>query len=134
MRGPFGACSFFADISKAFMESILEEKGFVMEIKNMTSHAINLLIDGMYVEYPPTGVVPRIATIEADIDGCYPFAAVKVLYGDIQDLPEPEDNVILIVSKMCCDARPNRPDLWYPTRLVRDEGGRIVGCDALAHL
>lgn len=105
-----------------------------MKIKNCTPHAINLLVNGEYVEYPPCGTVPRVSTVELPIGNDYPFTAVKVEYGDVQDLPDEEEDVILIVSKMCADARPARKDLWYPARLVRDEAGRIVGCDALAHL
>ena len=106
----------------------------MMEIRNLTPHAINLLVDGEYVEYPSCGTVPRVSSIELPVEGDYPFEAVTVEYGDIQNLPAPEAGVILVVSKMCCDAAPNRRDLWYPARLVRDEQGRIVGCDALARL
>ena len=105
-----------------------------MKIRNLTPHAINLLVNGEYVEYPPDGIVPRVSSVELPIEGDYPFEAVKVEYGDVQDLPEPEEGVVLVVSKMCADARPFRRDLWYPARLVRDEKGRIVGCDALACL
>lgn len=105
-----------------------------MKIRNLTPHAVNLLVNGEYVEYPPDGVVPRVSTVELPIEEEFPFEAVKVVYGDVCDLPDPEENVILIVSKMCADARPARRDLWYPTKLVRDEQGRIVGCDALACL
>lgn len=105
-----------------------------MEIKNMTPHSVNLRINGEYVEYPPCGVVPRVSAIELPIEGDFPFEAVKVEYGDVQNLPDPEEGVLLIVSKMCADARPHRRDLWYSAKLVRDEAGRIVGCDALACL
>lgn len=105
-----------------------------MELKNYTPHAINLLVNGEYVEYPPAGPASRVATIEQTIDNDLPFETVKVTYGNVQNLPDPEEGVLLIVSKMCCDACPDRADLWYPSRLVRDEAGRIVGCDALAHL
>lgn len=105
-----------------------------MEIRNLTPHAVRLLVNGEYVEYPPDGVVPRVATLELPIEGDFPFEAVKVVYGDVQDLPDPEEDVLLIVSKMCADARPHRRDLWYPSRLVRDDAGRIVGCDTLACL
>ena len=105
-----------------------------MEIKNLTPHALNLKINGEYVEYPPDGKVPRLSTVEVPIEGDFPFEAVTVEYGDIRDLPDPEEGIILVVSKMCADARPERRDLWYPTRFVRDETGRIVGCDALARI
>lgn len=105
-----------------------------MEIKNLTPHAINLLIDGEYVEYPSSGKAPRVSEHQIALEGNYPFEAVRIEYQEVQDLPEPEDGVVLIVSKMVCDARPSRRDLWYPAKLVRDEAGRIVGCDALARL
>ena len=105
-----------------------------MKIRNLTPHTIRLRVGNEYVEYPPHGKAPRISTVEVPIEGNYPFEAVRVEYGDIQDLPEPQQDVVLIVSKMCADARPNRRDLWYPARLVRDEEGRIIGCDALARL
>lgn len=105
-----------------------------MKIKNYTPHPINLLVNGEFIEYPVCGPAPRLATHIVAIEGDYPFEAVKVEYGDVQDLPEPEEDVILIVSKMCCDAVPDRPDLWYPTEFVRDEQGRITGCRALARV
>ena len=102
-------------------------------IKNLTPHAINLIVDKEQIVLEPEGVVPRVATIEHKLDdGEYPFVAVEIDYGEIVDLPEPEEGVILVVSKMCCDASPGRKDLWYPTRLLRDEKGRIVACGALA--
>lgn len=105
-----------------------------MKIRNLTPHDITLLVDGEWVVLQPDGPAPRVATVELPIDEDLPFAGVKVEYGDLQDLPPYEDGVLLIVSKLCCDAAPSRSDLWYPTRLVRDDAGRIVGCGALARV
>lgn len=105
-----------------------------MELRNLTPHAINLLVNGEMVEIPVYGPVPRVSSYELPIEGDFPFVGVKVIYGDIENLPPEEEGVALIVSKMCCDAAPERHDLWYPTRLIRDEAGRIVGCGALAQV
>ena len=104
-----------------------------MEIRNFTPHVVNLLVNGELVEIPVYGPAPRVSSHELPIEGDFPFESVKVVYGDINGLPPEEEGVVLIVSKMCCDAAPERRDLWYPTRLIRDEEGRIIGCGALAH-
>ena len=105
-----------------------------MKIRNLTPHPVNLFVGNEWVVLPPDGPAPRVATIEVPINEDLPFVGVKVEYGDIQDLPPQEDGVALIVSLLCCQAAPERPDLWYPTRLVRDEQGHVVGCGALARI
>ena len=105
-----------------------------MKIKNLTPHTVNLLIGGERVAIEPDGPAPRLSTHEEMISNDLGFDLVRVVYGNIENLPDPEPETMLIVSKMCCDAAPGRTDLVYPTRLVRDDQGRIVGCDALARL
>ena len=105
-----------------------------MKIRNLTPHTINLLVGDKFVEYPPDGPAPRVSEHHVEIEGDFPFKAVKVEYGDIVDLPDPEEGTILVVSKMCADARPKRRDLWYPAKLLRDDKGVITGCEALACL
>ena len=51
---------------------------------------------------------------------------------EIVGLPEPEEDVILIVAKAVADASPaGRGDLMSPGRLLRDAEGRVIGCDGL---
>ena len=101
--------------------------------KNLTPHTVNIdTLNGELV-LEPSGVCPRVSTIEKP--ECI-FEGVEIfslIYGSVEDLPDPEEGVYLIVSKMVRDARMDRPDLFYPTRLKRDEAGRIVGCGGLAH-
>lgn len=98
-------------------------------IRNLTPHAVNLLIDGMWEEIPPEGVVPRVSKKQETIEQG-PIKVVREIFGEIQDLPEPNGDW-LIVSQLCCAAAPTRVDLYYPTDLVRDESGRIIGAKAL---
>ena len=101
--------------------------------KNLTPHTVNVItIDGELI-LEPSGVCPRVSTIEeleGSLDGIEIF---RLTYGQVEDLPDPEEGVNLIVSKMVRDARPDRTDLFYPTRIKRDDAGRIIGCGGLAH-
>lgn len=100
---------------------------------NLTPHAVNIVVNGNEMVIEPTGVCPRVYTIEepdGSIDGIQVF---RLTYGSVEGLPEPVEGTNLIVSKMVRDACPNRTDLFYPTRLLRDDAGRIVGCGGLAH-
>lgn len=104
----------------------------MIEIRNLTPHTVTLLINEEFVELKPEGEpCPRVSTVETTICS-EPFVGLEVSYETIENLPPQVPGVALIVSKICCDAAPWRRDLWYPTRLVRDEEGNIVGCKALA--
>jgi hypothetical protein len=48
-------------------------------------------------------------------------------YGEVTDLPEPEEGTIYIVSGMVAAAAP-RPDVMSPGTLVRDDQGKPMGC------
>lgn len=103
--------------------------------KNLTPHTINLVLnDGAKLVVEPELNPARVATEETFIglqDGVEIFT---ITFGDVTDLPEPSDGVNFIVSKMVADACPGRKDLFYPTRLVRDEAGRVVACKGLGHV
>lgn len=65
-------------------------------------------------------------------DGYLPL--VLLALGEVTDLPDPEDGVILIVSRVVAQALPSRRDLWFPHDMVRDEQGRITGARALGRI
>ena len=51
---------------------------------------------------------------------------------EIVGLPEPEEDVILIVANAVSDAAPAyRGDLMSPGNLIRNEDGTVIGCDGL---
>ena len=53
-------------------------------------------------------------------------------FGQVEGLPDPEPNTVLIVSRLVYDACPDRDDLVYPVGLLRDELGRVIGCRGLS--
>jgi len=109
-----------------------------VEMRNYTPHTINLLDEDNkeLFSIPPEGEVPRVEEKSEKI-GSVGFAEVAPLYkvelGQVKNLPEPEEGVVLIVSKMVARAS-NRNDLIVPINLVRNEQGRIIGCRGFARV
>ena len=115
-----------------------------MGLVNLTPHPI--VVAGVTI--PPSGQVARVEveyqTLGAgicslcgqevtDYHGCNApiIPLVRGMYGDPMDLPEPVEGTIYIVSSMVRVACHNRADLASPASMVRDDQGRIIGCEAL---
>lgn len=76
--------------------------------------------------------LPRCSQEEVYIGDTDGVAVFETRYGDVVNLPEEKDGVYYIVSALCAQAARHRRDLLIPTRIVRDSGGNIIGCLALA--
>ena len=101
-----------------------------MVIINLTPHA--LVVCGR--EFPPSGQIARcnqVETAAGDLDG---IPLVEVRLGSLTGLPEYRPHVYYITSAIAAQAAwaQCRNDVFCPARLVRDAGGNITGCDALA--
>ena len=57
---------------------------------------------------------------------------VNKVFGKVENLPEKQDNVYLIVSSLVAQAA-KRDDLVVPNT-IRDENGKIIGCDSFAFI
>ena len=110
-----------------------ERKIIMTKIINLTPHVINVVReDGTKIEIKPSGVIPRVSvkTVPAgEVNGIPLF---RNEYGEVVDLPPAEDGVLLVVSGLLKSACPERTDLVVPARQIRDEAGRIIGCEGLA--
>ena len=96
-------------------------------IVNLTPHPINIGERNI----PPCGKVARVAVVHDDAGTHDGVALVRGTYGEVTGLPTPQAGALYIVSSLVRCALPHRTDLASPTKLVRDEQGRIVGCAAL---
>lgn len=97
---------------------------------NLTPHAINIITrkDGTKT-INPSGITPRLTQITTDTGDCVEGVPIlKRELGEIQDLPKEKKGTYYIVSSLIASACPDRSDLLVP-RTIRDESGRIVGCD-----
>ena len=107
--------------------------------RNLTPHALNVRAqDGVTVVLPPDErgaarvIYDRLPPEQTNIAGHEVQISVAGSPREIIGLPEPEEDVILIVAKAVSDAAPaGRGDLMSPGRLLRAEDGTVIGCDGL---
>ena len=94
---------------------------------NLTPHEIYETVTGLRI--PSTGIV-RVRWCSknvAVVDGVQLFRSDYE--GSIQGLPEPQDDVIYIVSALALNAVPaDRTDVAAPGNAVRNELGIVIGC------
>ena len=111
-----------------------------MLFENLTPHALNVkTTKGDFVTIPPSNRGParviydHLPPEQVSYGGLAEFeVTVAGSPREIVGLPEPEEDVILIVAKAVSDAAPaGRGDLMSPGRLLRDEDGKVIGCDGL---
>jgi hypothetical protein len=117
----------------------LKTEESMYKIVNLTPHAIVLVrskgsLHGAKTTYPPSGDVARVATITREV-GTLGYgerggvALLKQEFGEVQGLPESKSNTLYIVSGLVRAACPDRWDIASPGSLVRDEDGRVIGCE-----
>ena len=107
-----------------------------MKIRNLTPHALHVIVGDTHMDIPADGEVVRVTTTEVSLDPVIvDGVAIPVLateYGGVDGLPPPEEGVILIVSGMVLSALGgSRSDVYAPGPLVRDDGGHPIGCMGL---
>jgi len=114
----------------------------VKKLINLTPHPVTIRREGVAVTIPPSGEVARVEETRVPI-GTLEVEGLEVplnrrAFGKPTGLPEPEEGVYLIVASLVAQAclpsfrMPGRSDLLSPDLLVRDEEGRIVGCEGFA--
>lgn len=107
------------------------------KIKNLTPHAIYIVgeNDNVVAMFQSEGVARAEQKDEpaGELNG---IPLVKSTFGEPIDLPDPEENTYLIVSLVTANAAKaagrTTEDLLLTSGLVRDEQGRIIGCNAFA--
>jgi hypothetical protein len=107
----------------------------VAVIINCTPHPITLCgSDGQVIMSLPKGdVVPRLSQSTKNVDEILNGIAItETVFGETQDLPEPQPDTFYIVSRIVLTANPSRKDLLVPNEIVRDEAGNIIGCKSLS--
>lgn len=56
----------------------------------------------------------------------------ETVFGEIEDLPDPQENTFYIVSRIVREAAKERNDLLVPNEIVRNEDNQIIGCLSFA--
>lgn len=96
---------------------------------NLTSHDV---VVGQ-TTFPPSGIEARCHVDEVEV---YDFCGIPLVtqhFGDVADLPAYSSalRVSYIVSRVVAEACPERDDLYFPTKLVRNTDGKILRAGAL---
>ena len=106
-----------------------------MKIWNLTPHEVVCHVnDSVTLTFPKQELFARVktTTVEAepllDLASSFELPMFQTIYGEVENLPETEENTYFIVSRMVKSAANNRADLLIPSGLVRDEKGNIIGC------
>jgi len=101
------------------------------DLVNLTPHDITLLIPGGRRDVPRSGTVARVVTEAFD---CAPIARVRSVRltptGVVEGLPDPVVGTVFIASAMAASVA-KRADVVSPGHLVRDDEGRVIGCESL---
>jgi hypothetical protein len=110
-----------------------------MKLINLTQHDIVVYdqSNNEVLRVPPSGVVARVQSTEELVGYMNGIPLFRALYGEVQGLPEPQENTVYIVSQLVLQALKEkgiqRTDVMAPNTnpgpngAVRDQQGRIVG-------
>lgn len=103
-------------------------------IKNLTPHTVTILrehAEPLVIE--SSGVARCVAhTVRVGTIQGTNIPITETRFGEVTGLPEPEENTILIVSRIVAEAVAlTRIDCFIVNETVRDECGRIIGCKSL---
>lgn len=125
------------------MNKNASNKNAEVRLKNLTPHVINIRTPQGEVTVPPSGTVARVHMARAahyptgdplwiadEDDNSNELPLYTVEPGEVTGLPAREAGVICIVSAMVA-AVAERPDVYSPGEVIRDDAGRPVACDGL---
>ena len=102
-------------------------------IRNCTPHPVVVRVNGIDTVFQPSGIIPRVGTIETPAGELESIPCVTQKMGQVQGLPAPEPGVFFLVSALVF-AASGRQDLVAPdtgNTCVRDAQGRIVAVTRL---
>lgn len=104
-----------------------------MKIVNCTPHAVTIVdAEGKVLRAIESNGKPirlKSETVrDGEVDG---IPLSRTVFGEPENLPEPEKGTFYIVSQIVKNACPERKDLVVPAEVLRDEKGIILGCQSL---
>jgi hypothetical protein len=110
------------------------EKMNGVKFVNLTPHEITIVRGDEKIVIPPSGLVARVRATEEKVGEVDGIPVVVVNYGDVENLPAPEDGTIYLVSQIVLGAVRGRSDVLAPNTgkgAVRDAHGNVAGVTSL---
>lgn len=107
-------------------------------IINLTPHAITFVVEDNKIIFEPSGVITRVSS-KTETVGSKEFYGIKIpvtttVFGEVENLPQPKENTVFIVSSLVAGRVPDRQDVFIPNQSIRDDKGRIIGCLSLGKI
>ena len=109
-----------------------------VKLINKTPHVLNLIMeDGAKISLEPVLPTPRVSSSSVktasytitDSEGIEHIVVREApQFGEVIDLPEPEEGVIYVTSMLVAARAEGRTDLVSPGRQIRNEAGQVIGC------
>ena len=101
---------------------------------NLTPHLLNIIAaDGSTVYIPPDGNrIARVASTSSIVATVNGINISRQTFGKVVDLPDAQDDVVFIVSRMVKDRVPDRDDVVVYGNPIRDTDGKIIGAWGLS--
>lgn len=101
-------------------------------LKNLCPHAVDIVLpSGTVLTIRPSGNVARCEQFEESVGNIDGIPVMRYSYGEVTGLPDKQDGVTYIVSKIVAQACRDRDDLLMPGTIIKDENGSILGCRCL---
>lgn len=112
-------------------------KGIMTNIINLTPHAIDIVDDNgnPFVSIPASGQIARVATQTVRTGESFNGIPVsRTTHGEVENLPDRQENTIYIVSLAVASTVPEREDVFIPNESIRNAQGFVAGCKSLGHV
>lgn len=126
---------------KNFTKDSVQESG--VKIVNLTPHVITVLKNGEEIAvYDASGCIARCESDTVVVGEIAGIPLTKTEFGELylvdrervkHELPEQQDGTFYIVSALVARAA-GREDFVIVNDTVRDNDGRIIGCQSFAHV
>ena len=111
--------------------TVLNSEGVQQDPKRKTFHPQQGVEPQVIKEIPPEGGdLPRVSQETEQVGEEEDIPLFRTTYGEIHNLPAPQEGVFLICSGLVATAAAaqGRGDVLSPSQLVRDGEGKILGC------
>jgi hypothetical protein len=101
-----------------------------MNFINLTPHAIVVInSSNEEVNFAPSGQIARVSSDSVESSPIGEFSVTKNIYGEVENLPDPQEGVYLIVSGMVLSHCKHRGDVFAPRTdgsAIRNDKGHII--------
>jgi len=113
------------------------KKQTTTNIVNLTPHAIDIVDDNgnPFVSIPASGQLARVTTQTVRTGESFNGIPVsRTTHGEVENLPDRQENTIYIVSLAVALEVPEREDVFIPNESIRNDKGQVAGCKSLGHV